>query len=301
MEKDHGVGRERNNLFEQVVAGRPQQKDLLYPALVANLLLTTAVTSIVARSFPAGGFPSFTDEQLVENLLLYKFTINGATWTLLIESLAIPLLLIGYLLATRFGVGGLVTLAAVTIIPLFSSGWVRAIAPGESLFFVRVYFVDYQFMFVFGMLAAEVHVRDDLMGKSRVVKIGMVVALVAMLGARFLLGYSSRWSLLVEGGASALLIGLLAYGPRMGVHDFLEWRPIRFLGRISYSFYLYHATTLALIVPAATWYMTASGTETRPFLAFLIVAVTAMFATTPLAFLSYNFIERPMMQFGRRL
>src|SRR5579864_2214773 len=40
MEKDYGVGRERNNLFEQVVAGRPQQKDLLYPAVVAkNFLL----------------------------------------------------------------------------------------------------------------------------------------------------------------------------------------------------------------------------------------------------------------------
>src|SRR5579859_7213373 len=36
MEKDHGVGRECNNLFEQLIVGRPQQKDLLYPVLVAK-------------------------------------------------------------------------------------------------------------------------------------------------------------------------------------------------------------------------------------------------------------------------
>jgi peptidoglycan/LPS O-acetylase OafA/YrhL len=274
----------------------------IYPALAVNLLVTVVIISILASAFPRIAYSSSTLSQLAENLLLYKFSVNGATWTLLIELLAIPLLLVGYLLAIRFGTGGMLMLAVATIILLFIPGSVHRILPGESLYFVRAFIVDYQFMFVFGMLVAEFPMRDRLRNQSCAVKIAMVVALVAMLSARFLLGYSSRWSLLTEGAAAAALVGLLAWGPRLAVHNLLdEWTPIRFLGRISYSLYLYHATALAMLIPATVWYMTASGVKAQPFLASLIIATTATVITIPLAWLSYNLVERPMMQLGRRL
>jgi peptidoglycan/LPS O-acetylase OafA/YrhL len=274
----------------------------IYPALAVNLLVTAAIVVGLAAVFPTIVHSSFTWGQLAENLLLYSFNVNGATWTLLIEILAIPLLLIGYLLASRFGIGGMLTLAAVTIVVLFIPDVVRRLVPGDSLFvfYVRIFVVDYQFMFVMGMLVAELPLRDRLRNQSRAVKYAMVAALVAMLSARFLLGYASRWSMLIEGAAAAALVGLLACGPRLAVHNLLEWHPIRFLGRISYSFYLYHATTLAVLVPVATWYVTASRLTAHPFLSSLIVAATATAFTIPLAWLSYNLVERPMMRLGRR-
>jgi peptidoglycan/LPS O-acetylase OafA/YrhL len=275
----------------------------IYPALVINLLATLAIIAALASAFPMIGYSSFTLGQLAENLLLYNFSVNGATWTLLIELLAVPLLLISYLLALWFGISGMLTLAVATIVILFNPGLVRRLLPGDSsfMYFVRTFIVDYQFMFIFGMLVAELPMRDQLRKESLAVKIAAVASLVAMLGARFLLGYSSRWSLLIEGAAAAAVTGLLAYGPRLAVHNLLEWHPIRFLGRISYSFYLYHATALALLVPATGWYMTTPWLNARPFLATLIIATTATVVTTPLAWLSYKLVERPMMQFGRRL
>ena len=274
----------------------------IYPALVINLCVTTAIVATLAATFPEIAYSSYRWDQLAENLVLYDFGVNGATWTLLIELLAIPLLLIGYLLAWRLGIGGLLTLAAGTIIVLFIPGLVRRVLPGESLFmfYLRLYLVDYQFMFVFGMLVAEFPIRDQLQNRSRVVAFAMVAALVAMLIARLLLGYVSRWSLLIEAVAAATIIGLLAYGPRLAVHNCLEWHSMRFVGRISYSFYLYHATAVTLLIPAAIWYMTTAELNAYPFFGSLIVATTGIIITLPIAWLSYYCIELPMLQFGRR-
>ena len=274
----------------------------IYPALVINLFVTTAIVATLAATFPEIAYSSYRWDQLAENLVLYDFGVNGATWTLLIELLAIPLLLIGYLLAWRLGIGGLLTLAAGTIIVLFIPGLVRRVLPGESLFmfYLRLYLVDYQFMFVFGMLVAEFPIRDQLQNRSRVVAFAMVAALVAMLLARLLLGYVSRWSLLIEAVAAATIIGLLAYGPRLAVHNCLEWHSMRFVGRISHSFYLYHATAVTLLIPAAIWYMTTAELNAYPFFGSLIVATTGIIITLPIAWLSYYCIELPMLQFGRR-
>ena len=272
----------------------------IYPTLAINILVTAALIAGSAFAFPTVGYASFTWGKVVENLMLHSFLVNGATWTLLIEMLAIPLILVGHLLTKRFGTGGLLMLTAITILVLFNPGWARRLAPGDSLYFVRAYIVDYQFMFVFGMLITALPLQNFLENKQRVGKVGLFLALVIMLNARFLLGYASRWSLLFEGAAAASLIALLAYSSRLSVHNLLEWRPIRFLGRISYSLYLYHATVLALIIPASIWYMTPSGAQEHPFPISGFVALTATLMTIPVAWLSYYLIEQPMIQLGRR-
>jgi len=113
----------------------------IYPALVINLLATLAIIAALASAFPMIGYSSFTLGQLAENLLLYNFSVNGATWTLLIELLAVPLLLISYLLALWFGISGMLTLAVATIVILFNPGLVRRLLPGDSsfMYFVRTF------------------------------------------------------------------------------------------------------------------------------------------------------------------
>ena len=275
----------------------------IYPALAVNLLITAAVIAGCAAAIPTVAPASFTWDDLAGNLLLTSFNVNGATWTLLMELLAIPLLLTGDVLARRFGMRGILPLTMATIVGLFSISFVRGVLPGNSLSNIRLYIVDYQFMFAIGMLAAELPVRDRLRKKPRAVKFGIIAALIAMLGAPLPLGYtsSSRWSMMVEVAGAAALVALLAYGPRTPVHHFLDWHPIRVLGRISYSFYLYHATALAALLPGITWYMTQTGVNTHPFLASLSVATAATVVTVPLAWTSYHLIELPMIRVGSRL
>jgi peptidoglycan/LPS O-acetylase OafA/YrhL len=80
----------------------------------------------------------------------------------------------------------------------------------------------------------------------------------------------------------AILLGAVVTAPHAPIGRFLEFAPVRFIGRLSYSLYLWQQLFLAAPAPHLP----------------LPVALAALFAC---AFLSYQFIERPAIRFGRNL
>ena len=261
----------------------------IYPTLAINVGLFAVVIVVIATYFPLIPVSPLLPSQVVTNLLLKDFPVNGATWSLMIELVAIPFLFFGYCIARRWGVSGLVMLILLSIVTLFS----------PKLAF-RTLIGDFVFMFFIGMLVAEIWMRKLLSLNKKTARIGIIAAIAVMLSARFVFGYWSKWSLLFEGFASAALIAALVLGPRFALHDVLEMKPLRFLGRISYSYYLYHPLALGVFVPTLTILVSPSWLQAHPFLGSAAIAITTVGATISLGYASFVLTEKPMIRVSRR-
>jgi peptidoglycan/LPS O-acetylase OafA/YrhL len=92
-------------------------------------------------------------------------------------------------------------------------------------------------------------------------------------------------------GWALVLVGVL-WGPRwLGIP--LRWKPVRALGLMTFSIYLWH-------FPVAARVMALTDAPSGPFTAFLRICTVFGF-TLPFAVGSYLFVERPFMQLRREL
>jgi len=100
--------------------------------------------------------------------------------------------------------------------------------------------------------------------------------------------------LLVQALAAATLVMLIAYRTEAAIFTPLDLAAVRFYGRISYSFYLLHPLALW----STTW-STVYAIRQFPDVPVTLIVVTAFIGSlamiTPLAWLSWRFVELPAM------
>ena len=73
----------------------------------------------------------------------------------------------------------------------------------------------------------------------------------------------------------------------------LEWRPLRYLGRLSYSIYLWHVLFLVGGLPAIGIH--------APWLLLLTERPWRYVATCAMAMLSFYLVEKPLIRLGHHL
>ena len=104
----------------------------------------------------------------------------------------------------------------------------------------------------------------------------------------------------VQQGAIALLVTSLYYG-RAGAFGQLLLLPIsQFLGRISYSFYLYNFVVLVYFFQAANQFQ-FGWLKSHPIEAGLFASLLTVSVTLPLAYASQRWVEMPGIRLGRVL
>ena len=111
------------------------------------------------------------------------------------------------------------------------------------------------------------------------------------------LDYFSPIAHLAETTLAAVAIGILvAAKTRISV---MRSKPLLFLGDISYSIYLLHFVVLCVLAKALALMEAKLGFASSTASSSILVTMVTVAVTVPLAWLSYNYVERPGIRAGK--
>jgi len=206
----------------------------LFPAAIAVVALLTALHWQFGLSM--GYEASFDPLSVILNLLLIRSDINGVMWSMTVECVATPLIRLHFWLFRKHGHWPLWGLIAI-LIPLSSWGPYVYLLGG---------FTDLAplYAFVVGVL---IHFRDAPTSSrisSRLANVAAIIAIVlfCFCGTKT----QSALVLMLECLSAAILIMLVAWRQDLALFNPLDFKLVRFYGRISYSFYLLHPLGMLL-------------------------------------------------------
>jgi peptidoglycan/LPS O-acetylase OafA/YrhL len=258
----------------------------LFPAAMAVVALLTALHW--QFGFFVGYEALFDPLDVVLNLLMIRSDINGVMWSVTVECAATPLILLSAWLYLKRGERPLWGLIAV-LLALSSWGpYVHLLGGFTNLTPLYAFVVGVLMHFQGARIAAWI--RPGLVTLTGIA----AMALFCLCGTRT----QSALILLLECWSAATLIVLIAQHPAMGLFKPLDFGLIRFYGRISYSFYLLHPLGVEFAFRISTpLEINALGVPLS--ITFIFYTIFSILLTTPIAYLSWRFIETPCISYGR--
>lgn len=245
----------------------------LFPVIVATVLLRAAVRWICdAKSI------SLVD--LFRNATLLDISLNGVFWTLQVEVFGSLLVLAAFLMERRTNIRVVIVVTAA-LLPLSFLGhhW--------SLFLYLLY------PFMFGYLLAAM--PPVVARGGAYAGVLLLIALAGYYGAAAKGYIFWGWLLLLASVSATMIVGVLS---TRRYSRALEWRPMRALGLLSYSFYALHTIGLQ---PTAFVARTLTARGTATWLIAIISFVLEVVITIVLAICMHVLVERPGNSIGHRL
>jgi peptidoglycan/LPS O-acetylase OafA/YrhL len=258
----------------------------LLPAAVAVVALFTALHQWFGIYVMFEG--DFSPVNVLLNMLMIRTDINAVMWSMKVECVATPLILLSaWLLKCERAPwlwGIILTLFALS----FWGSYVHALGDASNL--APLY------SFVVGVLAQHYGRR---LARIRASVATSIAALSIVLFCYCGMRKQTAPILLLECASAAWLVLLAAWRP-VPMFQPLDVPLIGFYGRISYSFYLLHVLGISF----AERLLSASGLSfsTLPVsLGIVALTLVSIAMTTPAAYLAWRFIELPGINFGRRI
>jgi peptidoglycan/LPS O-acetylase OafA/YrhL len=260
----------------------------LLPAAAATVALLTVL--YWKFGFYVGFRASFDPINVVLNMLMIRSDIDVVMWSMTVECVATPLILLSVWTLQKHREpqlwGLMIALVAVSSWGPYGHllGGFTNLAP--------------LYAFIVGVL---IHFRSEQRASSLGPGLAIAVAIISIVlfcfcGSRT----QSALVLLLECLSAAAVIALIAWRPAIDLFKPLDFRPVRLYGKISYSFYLLHLIGISLafrLIKPDAW--NAAGLPLS--LTVIIATATAILLTTPAAYLFWRIIEIPAINFGRSL
>jgi peptidoglycan/LPS O-acetylase OafA/YrhL len=286
----------------------------IVPAYWASLVILTLAGPKTSGSFLDMLVHAVFLQNLSEKTV---YSINGVFWTMAVEVqfyAVLPLLAWAlYLLARRLGLWvALAIFVPALVLVSASSVWLQAVPAlaGNALFYnialrpeALTYWIN---IFGFGIACAMIYtaiqrneqILSFLKGSWSRWSVQRVATWAFALAALLWLAlivipalHPAPWNDIGFGVAYAFaLLGILLGSHRIRLP--FEWRPVRFVGLISYSLYIWHLVIMRLAEPL----LLRIGAGPRVIVGFLIECLVGI----PVAYASYLLFERPFIAARRR-
>jgi peptidoglycan/LPS O-acetylase OafA/YrhL len=271
----------------------------IVPALLVSFAFIGCLLQLrlALHLFPAGvdwydgwKFTFLTFRWLMNNVLFIASDLNPPSWTLRVEVMVALIFPAAVLLARRLG--PLVNILLCVILAVS----VNFAFPPEGR---RVWFY-FGFLFFMGIIAFMYgQALVKLLGRHiRLLALGSL-ALILVPGSITLLHYLAA-DISIGLGAAGLIVVLSSDNAVRG-SAWLDTTLPRFLGRISFSFYLLHYPILYAVVLWLTNRVGSEVTARYPTPLCAACAVVSLAICIPLSWAMYSTIERPFTTLGRRL
>jgi len=243
---------------------------VLFAYLVVSAVRIEPAPALTTAFFQSVFWPAPTWGDVYDNLVMINSRVNGPTWSIwpeLVGSAILPVV------ATIHGKAPQ------------KYQWLVFVILAMVLAFSQVRLFLYFYAGYFVVPRVSRLIAESPMARSLVL-LGGLALLIAF--GHDPVDFKSR-TIIPSGIGATLLIAAIASTR----YRALEIWPLRFLGQVSYSFYLLHWPIFYLCVMAAL--------RMAPFLtgatANLIVMIASICVALAAASLSYRFIERPFMRF----
>jgi peptidoglycan/LPS O-acetylase OafA/YrhL len=278
-----GHSLERNANYTDFIIRRAFR---IFPALWLSLIVAFAVLHLLAVPRPTSGttdwfinvyWPTPTWGDLALNAVLWKSNVNAVAWTLLPEvigSLLLPVFVIVHAHTKNAGRFGL-------LLALCAAG---TITGRPSIQFLFCFYLGFMLPRLIAPLV-----------KTRVAGILTATLGTAMIiaGNRYGTPYTGPMRF-ASGFGAAILISAVISEPRPW--RWLSFTPLRFLGRISYSFYLLH---LPILYCCAALALTLPPEFRSGILTNMMLAAVSIPAAGIVAAATHSLVERPAIRFSR--
>jgi peptidoglycan/LPS O-acetylase OafA/YrhL len=249
----------------------------LYPTFFVFLVAALGAFALVGAYAQAA--PHFW-----RNAGLFDFAVLGASWTLQVEFLAVPFILVAFWCFQRWRAAGVV-FAYFGFAALLYTPWAR-----EHLVLCQRFLS----CFALGMLIPTnigAAVARWLPAPS------WVVLLAGALVVRHLMGVH-WWTMKMMQVFAALLVLQLYYRRAAVLGDWLNHPLSQYLGRLSYSLYL---CNVVYLVAVRHWASQFAATGARPVEWGLLLALPIVAASLLTAHIAEERIERPSIAWAHRL
>jgi len=279
----------------------------LYPAHIAALTAILVIGWLCLRGRAPVDFSAyqpaddiyFTDwlqadfnplhlKTIIANYAMVRWSMNLVVWSLFVEICAAPLLPLFHWLSRRNST----TLDAVTtgvLLVLCVIAWSHLA-------------VEYWFAFYLGMLV-DSRGREWVAFATKRCSPGLALALsyALMAAPAILLTDRPPATSILEVAGAFSLISLVVWCDKSKLFGVLDHPLLRWNGRRSYSFYLWHYFILTMAVRGLYLAFAADRLHRHEILVCALTAAVTIAAALAVAQLSYRFVEVPFIGFGRSL